>query len=206
MTGPTAEHIGGYARAAERELRRDQDVARRGQLGPQVHLGEYGSVHAAAARAYVPGGFVWSQDHLLTFRGDILQLDPQAPVHAEPPRLEQRAHGFRRPRCLRRESVEGGDQLDGNVAPVSGGLRPYLVQVCAVLSDQPDPAGRVPVTRTGGDGAYVDLPTVPAAVMSAMLARDPLYGTGAARRRWEAMARANIARELESITGTAPPC
>lgn len=38
-----------------------------------------------------------------------------------------------------------------------------------------------------------------AAVMSGLLARDPLYGTGAARRRWEAMARANIARELESL-------
>ena len=43
------------------------------------------------------------------------------------------------------------------------------------------------------------------AVMSGLLARDPLYGTGAARRRWDAMARANIARELESLTGTAPP-
>jgi predicted metal-dependent HD superfamily phosphohydrolase len=36
--------------------------------------------------------------------------------------------------------------------------------------------------------------------MSGLLARDPLYGTGAARRRWEAMARANIARELNSLT------
>jgi predicted metal-dependent HD superfamily phosphohydrolase len=37
------------------------------------------------------------------------------------------------------------------------------------------------------------------AVMSGLLARDPLYGTGAARRRWEARARANIARELDSL-------
>jgi predicted metal-dependent HD superfamily phosphohydrolase len=45
-----------------------------------------------------------------------------------------------------------------------------------------------------------------AAVMAKLLARDPLYGTGAARRRWEAAARANIARELESLTtsGGAP--
>jgi predicted metal-dependent HD superfamily phosphohydrolase len=43
------------------------------------------------------------------------------------------------------------------------------------------------------------------AVMSGLLAREPLYSTGAARRRWEATARANIARELESLTGTAPP-
>jgi len=41
-----------------------------------------------------------------------------------------------------------------------------------------------------------------AAVMSGLLARDPLYGTGAARRRWEAMAMANIARELDSLTAT----
>jgi predicted metal-dependent HD superfamily phosphohydrolase len=38
-----------------------------------------------------------------------------------------------------------------------------------------------------------------AAVMSGLLARDPLYGTAAARRRWEAPARANIARELDSL-------
>lgn len=44
-----------------------------------------------------------------------------------------------------------------------------------------------------------------AAVMSELLARDPLYGTGAARRRWEAMARTNIARELDSLTAAAPP-
>jgi predicted metal-dependent HD superfamily phosphohydrolase len=43
-----------------------------------------------------------------------------------------------------------------------------------------------------------------AAVMTELLARDPLYGTGAARRRWEAAARANIARELESLMA-APP-
>jgi predicted metal-dependent HD superfamily phosphohydrolase len=43
------------------------------------------------------------------------------------------------------------------------------------------------------------------AVMSGLLARDPLYGTRAARRRWEARARANIARELDSLTGGAPP-
>jgi predicted metal-dependent HD superfamily phosphohydrolase len=43
-----------------------------------------------------------------------------------------------------------------------------------------------------------------AEVMAGLLARDPLYGTGAARRRWEAKARANIARELESLTA-APP-
>jgi predicted metal-dependent HD superfamily phosphohydrolase len=39
-----------------------------------------------------------------------------------------------------------------------------------------------------------------AAVMAQLLARDPLYGTGAARQRWEAAARLNIARELESLT------
>ncbi len=43
------------------------------------------------------------------------------------------------------------------------------------------------------------------AVMSGLLARDPLYGTPAARRRWEAQAKANIARELDSLTGGAPP-
>ena len=43
-----------------------------------------------------------------------------------------------------------------------------------------------------------------AQVMTKLLARDPLYGTRAARQRWEATARANIARELESITA-APP-
>jgi predicted metal-dependent HD superfamily phosphohydrolase len=42
-----------------------------------------------------------------------------------------------------------------------------------------------------------------AAVMAALLARDPLYGTDVARRRWEAMAKANIARELDSL-GAAP--
>ena len=43
------------------------------------------------------------------------------------------------------------------------------------------------------------------AVMSGLLARDPLYGTRAARRRWEATARANIARELDSLRDAAPP-
>lgn len=43
-----------------------------------------------------------------------------------------------------------------------------------------------------------------AEVMTGLLARDPLYKTGVARRRWEAKARANIARELESLTA-APP-
>jgi predicted metal-dependent HD superfamily phosphohydrolase len=42
------------------------------------------------------------------------------------------------------------------------------------------------------------------AVMAGLLARDPLYGTGAARQRWEATARANIARELDSLMA-APP-
>jgi predicted metal-dependent HD superfamily phosphohydrolase len=41
------------------------------------------------------------------------------------------------------------------------------------------------------------------AVMSGLLARDPLYGTRAAYRRWEALARANIVRELDSLTGAA---
>jgi predicted metal-dependent HD superfamily phosphohydrolase len=43
-----------------------------------------------------------------------------------------------------------------------------------------------------------------AAVLSGLLARDPLYGTGAGRRRWEAAARANIARELDSLTAAGP--
>jgi predicted metal-dependent HD superfamily phosphohydrolase len=43
------------------------------------------------------------------------------------------------------------------------------------------------------------------AVMSGLLARDPLYGTRAARRRWEAAARANIARELDSLRDAEPP-
>lgn len=43
-----------------------------------------------------------------------------------------------------------------------------------------------------------------AAVMSGLLARDPLYGTGAGRRRWEAVARANLARELDSLTAAGP--
>jgi predicted metal-dependent HD superfamily phosphohydrolase len=43
-----------------------------------------------------------------------------------------------------------------------------------------------------------------AEVMAGLLARDPLHGTGAARRRWEAKARANIARELGTLTA-APP-
>jgi predicted metal-dependent HD superfamily phosphohydrolase len=43
------------------------------------------------------------------------------------------------------------------------------------------------------------------AVMSGLLARDPLYGTRAARRRWEAQARTNIVRELDALRGTAPP-
>jgi predicted metal-dependent HD superfamily phosphohydrolase len=38
-----------------------------------------------------------------------------------------------------------------------------------------------------------------AAVMSDLLARAPLYATAAARGRWEAAARANIARELDSL-------
>jgi predicted metal-dependent HD superfamily phosphohydrolase len=42
-----------------------------------------------------------------------------------------------------------------------------------------------------------------AEVMSGLLARDPLYRTSAARPRWEAMARANIARELDSLTSAA---
>jgi len=40
-----------------------------------------------------------------------------------------------------------------------------------------------------------------AAVMSGLLARDPLYVTAAAGRRWEATAKANIARELDSLKG-----
>lgn len=40
-----------------------------------------------------------------------------------------------------------------------------------------------------------------AAVLSALLAKDPLYGTAAARRRWDASARVNIARELDSLAG-----
>lgn len=38
-----------------------------------------------------------------------------------------------------------------------------------------------------------------AAVMSELLARVPLYATAAARDRWEVAARANIARELDSL-------
>jgi predicted metal-dependent HD superfamily phosphohydrolase len=41
-----------------------------------------------------------------------------------------------------------------------------------------------------------------AAVMTGLLVRDPLYGTEAGRRRWDAIARANITRELESLTAT----
>jgi predicted metal-dependent HD superfamily phosphohydrolase len=39
-----------------------------------------------------------------------------------------------------------------------------------------------------------------AAVMAGLLARDPLYGTTAGRRRWQAMASANIVRELDSLS------
>jgi predicted metal-dependent HD superfamily phosphohydrolase len=55
--------------------------------------------------------------------------------------------------------------------------------------------------------AAVDEPawrTGRAAVLTGLLARDPLYRTGAARQRWEAAAKANIARELKSLTA-APP-
>jgi predicted metal-dependent HD superfamily phosphohydrolase len=41
-------------------------------------------------------------------------------------------------------------------------------------------------------------------VMSGLLGRDRLYGTRAARHRWEARARANIARELGDLR-TRPP-
>ena len=40
--------------------------------------------------------------------------------------------------------------------------------------------------------------------MTGLVARDPLYGTGAARPRWESRAKANIARELDSLKA-APP-
>lgn len=40
-----------------------------------------------------------------------------------------------------------------------------------------------------------------AAVMSGLLARDPLYGTAGGRRRWAAAAKANVARELDSLKG-----
>jgi predicted metal-dependent HD superfamily phosphohydrolase len=42
------------------------------------------------------------------------------------------------------------------------------------------------------------------AVMSGLLARDPLYGTRAARGRWEAAAKANIIRELDLLTDATP--
>jgi predicted metal-dependent HD superfamily phosphohydrolase len=38
-----------------------------------------------------------------------------------------------------------------------------------------------------------------AAVMAGLLPRDPLYGTAAARRWWEATAKANITRELDAL-------
>jgi predicted metal-dependent HD superfamily phosphohydrolase len=38
-----------------------------------------------------------------------------------------------------------------------------------------------------------------AAVMSRLLSRDPLFQTAAARQRWEAAAKANITRELDSL-------
>lgn len=38
-----------------------------------------------------------------------------------------------------------------------------------------------------------------AAVLTGLLAKDPLYRTGAARERWEAHARANLAAELRSL-------
>ncbi|WP_020422000.1 HD domain-containing protein [Amycolatopsis sp. ATCC 39116] len=37
------------------------------------------------------------------------------------------------------------------------------------------------------------------AVLSDLLARDPLYATAAARSRWEAAAKANLARELAAL-------
>ncbi|GHF07994.1 hypothetical protein GCM10017786_47170 [Amycolatopsis deserti] len=37
------------------------------------------------------------------------------------------------------------------------------------------------------------------AVLADLLARDPLYATAAARSRWEATAKANLARELASL-------
>lgn len=43
-----------------------------------------------------------------------------------------------------------------------------------------------------------------AAVMTGLLGRQPLYGTGAGRQRWESAARGNIARELVSLTGGPP--
>lgn len=39
-----------------------------------------------------------------------------------------------------------------------------------------------------------------AAVMVELLAREPLYATTVARQRWEAAAKANIARELDSLS------
>jgi predicted metal-dependent HD superfamily phosphohydrolase len=44
-----------------------------------------------------------------------------------------------------------------------------------------------------------------AAVLSKLLARDQLYGTEAGRRRWDATARANIARELDALRAAGPP-
>lgn len=41
------------------------------------------------------------------------------------------------------------------------------------------------------------------AVLSGLLARDPLYATAAARNRWETTARANIAGELASLNSVA---
>ncbi|MDQ0379754.1 HD domain-containing protein [Amycolatopsis thermophila] len=41
------------------------------------------------------------------------------------------------------------------------------------------------------------------AVLADLLAREPLYATAAARGRWETAAKANLARELASLTGPA---
>ena len=37
------------------------------------------------------------------------------------------------------------------------------------------------------------------AVLTGLLAKDPLYGTGTAQERWQASARANLAAELRSL-------
>lgn len=61
--------------------------------------------------------------------------------------------------------------------------------------------------REYADGVRADVAAVPdpdfragrRAVLEALAARDPLYGTAYAREHWEARARANLARELASL-------
>lgn len=144
----------------------------------------------------------WYHDAVVTLsgRGDeersaVLAGQDLRALGMDPPRVERVARLVRATADHRADDADGRLLVDADLAVLGASPAAYDAYAAAVRGEYVRPG-------PGGDGQGVDEATFArgrAAVLRALLDRDPLFSTPTLRARAEAQARRNLRRELAAL-------